>query len=207
MGIPERRERERQELRQRVLAAARELFVKHGYDAVTMRAVAKRIEYSPTALYGHFADKESLMRELCRQDFTTFAQHMLNEVARSDDPIERFARAGIGYLIFAEQHPEHYRLMFMSDLPPVGPEEGERDDPARNAYAFVHGIVVELLERGLLRPEITDADLVAQTVWGAVHGAAALDLIVTRSEGWLDFRARRQRFAAILEMAARSLTS
>ncbi|HEY1434684.1 MAG TPA: helix-turn-helix domain-containing protein, partial [Thermoanaerobaculia bacterium] len=50
MGTIERRERERQELRDRILDAARELFVEQGYDAVTMRKIAERIEYSPTAI-------------------------------------------------------------------------------------------------------------------------------------------------------------
>ncbi|HTR04723.1 MAG TPA: helix-turn-helix domain-containing protein, partial [Thermoanaerobaculia bacterium] len=51
MGTAERRERERHELRGRILDAARELFAEQGYEAVTMRNIADRIEYSPTALY------------------------------------------------------------------------------------------------------------------------------------------------------------
>jgi AcrR family transcriptional regulator len=204
MGIPERRERERQLLRQRILDAARELFVKRGYEAVTMREIARRIEYSATALYSHFVDKETLVRELCKQDFASFAQSFLAG-ASSGDPLERFARAGLVYLEFAEHFPEHYRLMFMSELPPANPEAGERDDPAQNAYVFVRALVAEAMRGGLLREGIDDVDLVAQTVWAAVHGAAALDLIVPRNEAWLDFRPRRERFAAMLEAVARSV--
>jgi AcrR family transcriptional regulator len=205
MGIPERRERERQALRQRILDAARELFAKRGYEAVTMREIARRIEYSATALYSHFADKETLVRELCKEDFAAFAQRFLARIAGSGDPLERFARAGLVYLEFAEQFPEHYRLMFMSELPPAKPEEGERDDPAKNAYVFVRALVDEAMQKGVLRADLRDVDLVAQSVWGAVHGAAALDLIVPRSEAWLDFRPRQERFAATLEMVARSV--
>lgn len=204
MGIAERRERERQALRVRILDAARELFAKRGYEAVTMREIAARIEYSATALYSHFADKESLVRELCRQDFTAFAGHMLKEVAGSGgDPLERFARAGLVYLRFAEHYPQHYRLMFMTDLPPTPPEEGEREDPAHNAYVFVRALVNDLLQNELLRPELTDPDLIAQTIWATAHGAAALDLIIPKSEAWLDFRPRHERFAAALELSAR----
>lgn len=205
MGIPERRERERKELRQKILKAARELLVKRGYEAVTMREIAKRIEYSATALYKHFADKEALVRELCREDFAAFAQHFVAEVATTGDPVERMARAGLVYLGFAEQYPEHYRLMFMTELPPTPPEDGEREDPARNAYVFVRGLVDELMRSGHLRKDLTDVDLVAQTVWAGVHGAAALDLIVPKSKDWLDFRARRERFAAALEMVSRAI--
>ncbi|HEY3499619.1 MAG TPA: TetR/AcrR family transcriptional regulator [Polyangiaceae bacterium] len=206
MGIPERRERERMALRQRILDAARELFAKRGYEAVTMREIARRIEYSATALYSHFADKETLVRELCKQDFSAFAQSLLERVAASGDPLERFVRAGFVYLDFAEQFPEHYRLMFMSEMPPQNPDAGERDDPAHNAYVFVRALVAEAMQQGLFREGLTDVDLVAQVVWGAVHGAAALDLIVPRSEGWLDFRPRQERFAATIDMVARSIT-
>jgi AcrR family transcriptional regulator len=204
MGIPERRERERQELRQRILDAARELFAVRGYEAVTMREIARGIEYSATALYKHFADKETLVRELCRHDFDALA-HRLVEVVSSGDPIERFARAGLVYLDFAARHPQHYRLMFMGGLPPVTPESGERDDPSHNAYVLVRALAENLLHAGLLRPELTDIDLVAQTTWGAVHGVAALELTLPNTEPWLDFRPRNQRFAAVLELVGRSL--
>ncbi len=76
MGTKERREREREELRTRILDAARELFAEEGYEAVTMRRIADRIEYSPTAIYFHFRDKEALMRELCDHDFRALAQRV-----------------------------------------------------------------------------------------------------------------------------------
>src|SRR5262245_27427080 len=122
MGIPERRERERKELRRKILNAAREILVKRGYESMTMREIAKRIEYSATALYKHFADKDTLVDELCREDFTAFAQHFIETVASSGDPVERMARAGLSYLAFAAQYPEQYRLMFMTELPPIPPE-------------------------------------------------------------------------------------
>lgn len=204
VGIQERRERERHELRQKILSAARDLFAERGYEAVTMREIAARIEYSPTALYKHFRDKESLVRELCRQDFTTLAQRLV-EVVSSGDALERFARTGLVYLDFAARHPSHYRLMFMGELPPTPPEEGERDDPTHNAYVFLRALVAELERAKLLRPGLDDFDLVAQTIWGAVHGVAALDLTIPSSEPWVDFRARRERFAAGLDLVARGI--
>lgn len=204
MGIPERRERERVELRQRILDAARELFATRGYEAVTMREIARRIEYSATALYKHFADKETLVRELCRHDFDALAVRLL-EVAMSGDPFERFSRVGLVYLDFAARHPQHYRLMFMGGLPPTPPESGQREDPQHNAYVFVRALVQNMLNEELLRPELTDADLVAQTTWAAVHGVAALELTLPNTEPWLDFKPQKQRFVAMLELVCRSL--
>jgi AcrR family transcriptional regulator len=204
MGIAERRERERHELRQKILNAARELFAARGYEAVTMREIAGRIEYSATVLYKHFADKESLVRELCRKDFDTLAARLIEAVS-SGDPIERMARAGLVYLEFATENPEHYRLLFMGELPPTPPGDGERDDPTHNAYVFLRELVADLLRANLLRPELTNVDLVAQTVWATVHGVAALDLTIPNNEAWLDFRPRHERFAAGLEVVARSI--
>ena len=73
MGIKERREREKAEIREKILDAARDLFVSEGYEAVSMRKIADRIEYSPTAIYLHFKDKEAVMRELCDLDFLALA--------------------------------------------------------------------------------------------------------------------------------------
>src|SRR5829696_7163436 len=118
MGSLERREREKQELRGRILEAARELFLAHGYDAVTMRKIAERIEYSPTAIYQHFADKDALVAELCRHDFRNFAAHFARAAA-TEDPIERLRASGRAYFDFAVEYPQHYRLMFMAARPQV----------------------------------------------------------------------------------------
>jgi len=68
MGSGERRRREGARLWQKILNAARQLFVARGYEAVTMRETARKIEYSPTAIYFHFRDKESLITALCAAD-------------------------------------------------------------------------------------------------------------------------------------------
>src|SRR5262245_58046000 len=96
VGVADRRERERVELREKILAAARELFVEEGYEAVTMRRLAERIEYSTTAIYIHFKDKESLFAELMARDFAAFASE-LARVTRTDDPVEKLRRLGMAY--------------------------------------------------------------------------------------------------------------
>ncbi len=189
----------------KILNTARELFAKRGYEAVTMREIARRIEYSPTALYGHFVDKETLFRELCRQDFSEFAQSLLREVSNVHDPVEQLCHAGIMYLSFAEHYPEHYRLMFLAEHPDLPPTEAERNDPTQNAYVFLRALVVVLIDSGALRPELEDVDLVAQTIWAVVHGAAALDVNRKQTDDWLDMRPRAERFRATLELVLRGL--
>ena len=69
MGLAERKERERKELRQQILDAARELFVHEGYENVSMRKIADKIEYSPAAIYTYFANKDEILDCLSEETF------------------------------------------------------------------------------------------------------------------------------------------
>src|SRR5512141_1687734 len=124
MGTKERREREKQDTRDKILDAARELFLSEGYEAVSMRKVAERVEYSPTAIYLHFTDKEDLFRELCHQDFAKLAE-VFRGCAAIGDPVQVIKQIGRIYAEFGTTYPNHYRLMFMTPHPPAISEPGE----------------------------------------------------------------------------------
>src|SRR5215470_6694465 len=99
MGVKERRAREKSETRDKILDAARELFISEGYEGVTMRRVAEKIEYSPTAIYVHFANKEELFMELCHSDFHQLAQQFV-KLSQIPDPIQRLRTVGRVYIEF-----------------------------------------------------------------------------------------------------------
>ncbi|MCP3141470.1 TetR/AcrR family transcriptional regulator [Pyxidicoccus xibeiensis] len=190
MGIKERREREKQATRQLILDAARELFVNEGYEAVTMRRVAEKIEYSATAIYVHFKDKAALIRELCAHDFLRFAE-TLNKVARVQDPMERLRKLGRAYIAFAQEHPTTYRLLFMQRHPPdfEDADHGgiQQGNPEQDAYAFLHKMVKEAKDAGCFKPEHQDVDLVSQLLWGGLHGLVSLH-VVMKDDNWLTLR-------------------
>src|SRR5919202_4998419 len=96
MGTRERRAREREETRERILDAAREMFAAQGVEAVTMRAIADRIEYTPTAIYHHFRDKQALISELCDRDYRSLAHHF-QRIGRPHAPVERPRALGMAY--------------------------------------------------------------------------------------------------------------
>ena len=205
MGPRERREREREEVRTRILDAARELFASEGVESVTMRRIAERIEYSPTAIYFHFRDKESLLSELCECDFRAFAARFI-DIARIPDPLERLSAAGQAYVDFGLEHPSHYRLMFMT--PKTVDHIAQtitKGNPEEDAYAFLKGIVAELIASGRLREDLTDVDLVAQSVWSAIHGVVSLE-IAKCNDDWVEWRPIADRTRTIIDMIARSLT-
>src|ERR1700757_2609359 len=140
MGVRERREREKSETRDKILDAARELFVSEGYEGVSMRKVAEKIEYSPTAIYVHFHDKQELFLELCHADFRRLAESFA-QLAKITDPIERLRRIGRAYIEFGLENPNHYRMMFMTAHPKLS-DEAEKEklgkgNPEEDAYAFL----------------------------------------------------------------------
>ena len=205
MGSNERREREKQELRQRILDAARELFVTHGYEAVTMRKIAEKIEYSPTALYFHFEDKTALIRALCEHDFLAFAQQFV-KLMRLGDPVERLRKSGEAYVEFALTHPHQYRLMFMTPPPAEGHDSrvGESSNPEENAYAFLRLNGAEAMEKGRLRPELKDVDAVAQMLWSAVHGVASLHIAKGEAK-WITWRDARKTTKQLTDVILRGI--
>lgn len=168
-----RRERQKAETRQAILDAARELFVAEGVEATTMRAIAAKIGYTPTAIYHHFRDKDALLEELCLVDFQALGQAMY-KIGRIEDPVERLRRMGLAYTDFAMDNPSQYRFMFMTviDHSVIDPSHEKRPD--EDAYQFLLQTVQEGIERGMYRPELTDPVEMAQMVWGGIHGVISL---------------------------------
>src|SRR3982750_4104215 len=139
MASIDRRERERLETRTRIMDAARDLFAREGYEAVSMRRVAEAIEYSPTAIYVHFRDKQDLMLQICQCDFMGLAIGV-GELQKIADPVERIRRMGHAYIRFGVEHPNHYKLMFMTrvEFPPDAAEKDSNHGKIdRDSYALL----------------------------------------------------------------------
>ena len=177
------------------------MFAAEGYEAVTMRRIADRIEYSPTAIYFHFKDKDALIRELCDCDFLTLA-HQFAGIARIADPIEKLRRTGQLYLQFGLDNPNHYRAMFMTPHPKMDPAQSavKRGNPEEDAYAFLKSIVAEAIEQGLFRKELTDLELLSQTIWAGVHGVIALHIAKSNDDwvAWAPFQRRAEQMIDLL---------
>ena len=200
MGPKERREREREETRGKILDAARELFATEGYESVTMRGIADRIEYSPTAIYFHFKDKEALLSELCDVDFRAFAQRFA-EAAKIADPIERLRAAGYAYVEFGLRHPSHYRLMFMTPRPAqIESKTIAKGNPEEDAYAFLKGIISDALAQGRIRDDAADVDLASQVIWSGMHGLVSLEIAKCNDQwvSWQPFEARTKLMIDVL---------
>ena len=185
MGSAERRTRERQETRERILEAAREMFVERGVEATTMRAIAERIEYTPTAIYHHFRNKDALLAELCAIDFRALAAGF-EKLERIEDPVERLGRSGLAYVEFGLRHPMQYQLMFMTRLPPQILRELDEADPSKNAYGYLRHTCADVIATGKLKPQYQDPDELAVMAWSSLHGFLSLRLVKQKAE-WISW--------------------
>ena len=203
MGVKERRERERTQIRERILDAALEVFATEGAEALTMRALADAIEYSPPVIYAHFSDKDAIIQELCYRQLRTLAQAFANFGML--DPIERLRHIGYVYADFAVDHPSHFRFLFLTQhANATDEEELAKDDPERNAYAFLRQTVKDGLAAGVFRPEYTDAEEIAQLCWGSAHGMVALQNI-KGSQSWIDWRDARTAAHRLIDVTLNGL--
>jgi AcrR family transcriptional regulator len=177
MGVTERREREKVEVRRKILDAARELFAREGYEHVTMRRIADAIEYSATTIYNHFEDKDDLVQALCEEDFTGLLG-ALSVNGLADNPIEQIKALGRAYADFGLEWPNHYRFMFLTPNKTV---EVEQESPGRRSFGLLRSAVERAIASGQLGA--TDADLVAQVLWSSLHGVVSL-LITMQPQHW-----------------------
>src|SRR5215218_817015 len=116
MGIKERQERDREAVRRAILDAARELFVAEGYNNISIRKIAERIEYSPAAIYGYFPSKDDIFFALAEEGFrlllfSTSPKDLSPDT--STDPLNTLRDAMMKVFEFSKSHPEYFALMFL----------------------------------------------------------------------------------------------
>lgn len=207
MGVKERREREKTELRAKILDAARQLILEQGVDAISMRKIADRIEYSATAIYQHFPDKEALLHAMCERDFEHLRLEMAERAAAAD-PVDQIILMGLAYLRFAVLYPGHFRVMFMTPrahpLQMTQADRAKQGDPSTDGFAAFKLMIAAAIAAGRFRPEVTDVELVAQVLWAAVHGVAALH-VAKQEDPWVPWRPLDQRVRLALGAVVRGM--
>ena len=174
----DRRERERAEFREEVLAAARKIVLEEGFDALSMRKIADAIEYAPGTIYLYFESRDAIAFELCRAGFEEFLAALMPAVS-VPDPVERLREIGRRYLKFGLENPGTYRLIFMDD-PKYASEAfqehvDDADSPGMRALGLLVSIFTELREQGRLASD-ADPMALAEMMWASIHGVTSLKI-------------------------------
>ncbi|QIH34221.1 MULTISPECIES: TetR/AcrR family transcriptional regulator [Sphingobacterium] len=170
MSIAERKQEEKQEMHQRILNAARKIFLEKGYEKTSMRNIANEINYSPGSLYFHFKDKTEIFQELQKEGFTLLLNQLkvLNSVA---DPFERLKASGRVFIQFAQENKDYYNLMFMVEETVKNPTE-TRFTIAQEAINHMCSMIRDCQQQGKFIE--MDTDYFTFMVLSAMHGICAL---------------------------------
>jgi AcrR family transcriptional regulator len=172
MGIQERKEKQKLEIRKLILDASIKLFIEEGFGNVTIRKIADLIEYSPTTVYLYFKDKDEILAALHDVGFQKM-QEFNHDLASINNPLLRLHKMGENYLQFGTENPEFYDLMFIMDEPMKAFEEpGCEWKPGDSAISVLKATVTECIEKNYIAK--ADAHLVSLSVWSFVHGLVSL---------------------------------
>jgi AcrR family transcriptional regulator len=161
----------KENLRQEIIDAARELFVAEGYQSVSMRKIADKIGYSPTTIYLYFKDKTDLLHQICEQTFARLAQNIQAIQQLSDNPLEKLRSGMREYIYFGLKYPSQYEIIFIAPLPKNLGLQFEQTN-GEIAFNTLRGVINECISANLLR--INDVELISQTLWAGLHGVTSL---------------------------------
>lgn len=178
------RERRAARTRQAILDAARELINERGAHNLSLREVARRIDYSPAGLYEYFANKDDIITGVLNDGFERFGQYLM-AVPTDLEPQAYLLELGLAYIRFARQNPEHFMLIFNSPelCRPHSPETSNR--VYEGTFGALQGGIQRCLAAGLINPRHHRDDL-AQAAWALVHGMSTLLITQVHDRDRLD---------------------
>ncbi|MEU6984588.1 TetR/AcrR family transcriptional regulator [Streptomyces sp. NPDC046324] len=167
MSVKERKERERAERERLIVATARELAEQQGWDAVTTRRLAERIEYSQPVLYSHFRGKREIIGAVALEGAAELAAAVRAATSAADGPRERVAALARAYLDFAERNPAVYDALFQLDGGLAYARE-DTPEPLKDAFAALLESLAEVAGDGV------HPGMFTEVFWAALHGLATL---------------------------------
>lgn len=170
MGIEERRQRKKRELRGSILVAAREIASEGGWQSVTIRKIAERIEYSPPALYAYFDSKQDLLLELMRTGYAAQLEAVESARRASESPEEALLEMGHAWWKFAITAPDLYQVMY--GLGGVSFSATELRQEGEKIGDVVGEVIEEILKKN--GKDVKNVEGKVTLLWGTVHGLVAL---------------------------------
>ncbi|HXS35983.1 MAG TPA: TetR/AcrR family transcriptional regulator [Flavipsychrobacter sp.] len=173
MGITERKERDKQEMRKNIIDAAISMFLEEGFEKTSIRNIAEKIEYSPATIYLYYKDKDELLYDVQGEAFTQMFE-LFKKEATSEDPLKRLEQICHSYVRFGINNPEMYDLMFIIKAPMNAVEEKDEWRNSENCFDYLLKCVGECIEKKLIRFE--DVSIATLSIWSMGHGLISLDI-------------------------------
>lgn len=173
MGVKERKERQKVEMKDLILQSAHQLFLEKGFEEVSIRNIAEAIEYSPATIYLYFKDKDEIFYALHGEAFKIF-NTFVSEVVTIKDPLERLFALGSKYIEFAFLYKNYYDIMFIMISPMECDKNSEGWIEGETALNFLEGIVRECIDEGHFEGQ--NPRILSFAIWSFMHGTCSLAL-------------------------------
>jgi AcrR family transcriptional regulator len=205
LGVKERQGREREAVTRSILDAARDLFVAEGYNNVSIRKIAERIEYSPAAIYSYFPSKDDIFFALAEEGFRLLFASKGEKAP--PDALEAIRRPFLHIYEFSKTHPEYFALMFLDRSVPRISQNFQRFGFVREGKAEVAAVIQRAIDAGYF-PAGTHADGVFRILMTATFGASVrrlCDRLAPHEDG--DILARETLDATLAGLRAGSPTT
>ncbi len=206
MGVTERRAREKEELRLKILEAAGQLFVEEGFANVSLRKIADRIEYSPATIYLYFKDKTDLFSSLCWETFSSLKAQLACLEEEQGDPLVSLRKGLRSYIDFGIEHPNHYLLTFCTPMDHTAQEKNpdfeETNKVGLETFDHLRRALDRCRQSGQLQFE--DLETTSQVVWTFIHGTTSL-MILSCGDPHFPWVERGRLIETSLDMIIRSL--
>jgi AcrR family transcriptional regulator len=179
MGVAERKERHKEDLKKDILTAAKELFTEKGFEATSIRAIAEKIEYSPATIYLYYKDKNEIVHALHQDGFNLLMQHF-SKIDFSQSAFTRLIELGRAYMQFAFEHPDVYALIFSMKEPMQHVAECDIEwHEGDKAFSLLYETVEDCKKEGYFK-NLESVGL-SFNIWSTMHG-----LCMLRSSGHLE---------------------
>ncbi len=174
MGTKERQDRERQAVTASILSAARDLFVAEGYQSVSIRKIAERIEYSPAAIYSYFASKDDIFLTLAEEGF-----HRLDARVRgamnSGNPLEDVRGCWWAFYEFSQDEPAYFELMFVDRSVPRITQQWEGFEFLQGMLGNAVDAIQKAIDAGAF-PKTLSPNVAMHMLWASLIGPAVVGI-------------------------------
>lgn len=173
MGIAERKERQRKEVRDSILESAWKVVSEEGWQALSIRKIADAIEYSVPVVYDHFENKEAILSEFNRQGFKLLGDVLKEAKEKHRRPALQLEAIAFAYWDFAFRHKEYYQLMYGLGMPSC---ESLIKVPELNAFiGVIHSTIDELIKEG--NNKEANTWMKVHSFWSMIHGLVSINLM------------------------------
>lgn len=174
-----------------ILSAACDIYLLEGYKGMSMRKVAARVKLSPTAIYRHFENKESLHHQVLREGFKTFDSYLQKALAGTS-PLERLHLAADQFFAFATEQKKYYEILFLTmDHTVEHTVKGALINDATVSQRFMVERVRECMTDGSLRQD--DPEEVAMLLLSTCNGFFGLYVSKKKKDSLKEMRAKYTR--------------